>query len=109
MRIPKTLKIGGRIYKITIPFVFTDAHRCLYGLHDPAKQTIKMTELDEFGVKRHQQSIDHTFLHEILHAIDNVYIGGKIGMYEDGEHIIDQLAEGLLQVIRDNKLFDPKK
>jgi hypothetical protein len=48
--------------------------------------------------------VAQTFVHEVLHAIDNVYFGGRLSRWEQGEDAVDQLAEGLLQVIRDNKL-----
>jgi hypothetical protein len=104
MKIPKTLKIGGRDYEILSPHIFKDAPRTLYGLHDPGTQTIKLAQKDEFGVDRHPQGIKHTFMHEMIHAIDNVYFGGKLTAWECGENAVDQLAEGLLQVIQDNGL-----
>jgi len=104
LKIPKSLKIGGRSYKVLYPHIFTDSCQNLYGQHDSSGQTIKMADKDTFGVVRHPESIAHTFMHEILHAVDNVYVGGKIQSLDCCEHIIDQLAEGLCQVLKDNKL-----
>lgn len=104
MKIPKKLKVGGRTYTITYPFIFKDTPRPLYGLHDAAGQFIKIAQKDEFGVDRHPESITHTVLHEFLHAIDNVYNGGRLTSADRGEEMIDSLSEGLLQVIRDNGL-----
>jgi hypothetical protein len=104
MKIPKLVKVGGRDYQVLYPHKFQDSHCVLYGLHDPGTQIIRLSEKDEQGSKRHPQSIEHTLLHEIIHAIDAVYFGGKISSWEKGEDAIDQLAEGLIQVIGDNKL-----
>lgn len=104
MKIPKSVKVGGRDYSILFPHTFTDSSRTLYGQHDPAGQTIKIAEKDEFGCVRHDQSVAHTFLHELLHAIDNVYNGGRVNGWEKGEETIDQLADGLMQVFADNDL-----
>jgi hypothetical protein len=104
VNIPKRLKIGGRDYDVFYPHTFLDSTKPLYGLHDPSAQTIKIGQMDEFNVPRHPQSITHTFMHEILHAIDNVYLCDTIRVQDNCETIIDQLSEGLLQVIRDNQL-----
>ena len=86
------------------PHTFVDSNSVLYGQHDPSGQTIKICGINNFGENRHPQSVEQTFMHEVLHAIDNVYGAAHIQKHEDGEDIIDQMAEGLLQVIRDNKL-----
>lgn len=104
MKIPKLVKIGGRDYRVIYPHKFQDSHCVLYGLHDPGTQTIRLSLKDEQGSDRHPQSIEHTLLHEIIHAIDAVYFGGKLSAWDKGEDAIDQLAEGLMQVIKDNKL-----
>jgi hypothetical protein len=104
MVLPATVKIGGREYRVDFPYTFIDTQRPLYGLHDPGGQTIKIGQKDEFGVNRHPQSILHTYFHEIIHAIDNVYNGGKLTAWEHGEDTVDQLAEGLLQFLQDNEV-----
>ncbi len=104
MKIPPTLKIGGRTYKVLYPHTFRDNVRPLYGLHDAATQTIRITNKDENNCRRNPQSITHTFLHEIIHAIDNCYFAGHLTAWEQGENAVDQIAEGLLQVIKDNNL-----
>jgi hypothetical protein len=104
MKIPGKLKIGGRTYQIIFPHTFKDSIRNLYGLCDDGGQIIYLSEIDTHGNKRHPESIQQTFIHEILHAIDNIYYGGKLTAQKGGEEIIDQLAEGLAQLIRDNDL-----
>lgn len=46
----------------------------------------------------HQQKAA-TFIHEVLHCIDQVYGGGKTEQLSEGK--IDSLAEGLWQVLQD--------
>ena len=104
VKIPGSIKVGGRNYEIICPYIFRDSQSVLYGLHDPSGQTIKISTKDEHGCDRHPESITHTFLHEILHAIDSVYFGGKLTVWEHGEDAIDQLAEGLLYIFNDNDL-----
>jgi hypothetical protein len=102
--LPPTLKIGGRTYAVLYPHVFEDTATVLYGLHDPAGQTIKIARVDEHGCIRHHESVLQTFMHEVIHAVDNIYFGGKLTAWEKGEDAVDQLAEGLIQVLRDNDL-----
>ena len=99
MKIPKTIKIGGRLYKVIYPYTFEGATEPLYGLHDSAGQTIKLAKKDEFGANRNKESIYHTFLHEVIHAIDNVYNGGRLNAWEKGEETVDSIAEGIMQLL----------
>lgn len=104
MKLPKTLKIGGRKYKVIYPYHFRDTTTTTLGLHDPSGSIIRISDIDEHGNVRSDFSILHTFLHELIHAVDFVYNNNCITLAETGEGAIDQLAEGLLQVLRDNKL-----
>jgi hypothetical protein len=104
MKIPKRIKIGGCTYRVIMPYVFRDNESCLVGMCDTSLQEIKIATVNQYGEKRHEEALEHTLMHEILHAVDFVYgceIGNKGSECED---IIDQLARGLLQVIRDNRL-----
>ena len=105
MKIPKTLKIGGRDYRVLYPHIFNDSQQALNGQHDADSQLIKVCDVDSFGRKRHPQAVIQAFLHETLHAIDLVYGCGTLGgMSQAGENILEQLSEGLLQVLQDNDL-----
>lgn len=104
MKIPKVVKVAGRTYSVVFPHTFDDSSQLLNGQCDWDRQTIKITDRDAFGAKRHQQDIEHTLMHEIIHAIDRSYCQTAIGTSEQGEDLINGLAEGLLQVLRDNKL-----
>ena len=104
MKIPKRIKIAGRDYTVLFPHTFTDSSQVLLGQHDCSGQVIKICGKNTFGEPRHPQGIEQTFWHETLHAIDYLFNCGKIQKLENGEDIIDQMAEGLCQVLRDNKL-----
>ena len=104
MKLPETLKIGGRVYRIVFPYLFQDNANVVYGLHDPGMLSIRISEIDESGNKRSDFSILQTFLHETLHAVDYVYNQGWLTRTDNGERTIDQLAEGLLQVLRENEI-----
>lgn len=103
--IPEMIRVGGRDYRILYPHLFRDSTTHSTGQHDPAGQAIKLSAINIHGETRHPQAIWHNLLHEILHAIDYVYCGAALlEMGQTGEMIIDQLAEGLLQVLQDNHL-----
>ena len=104
MKIPNKLKVGGRDYEVIYPHHFDSTSDVQIGYHDPFLQKIKLADVYASGEKFHPQTLLHTLLHEILHSIDHVYCNSRILGTKDGEEIIDQLAEGLLQVIRDNNL-----
>ena len=99
LEIPRKLKIGGRAYKVLYPYTFEGTTSPLYGLHDAVGQTIKLAKKDEYGANRNKESIYHTFLHEVIHAVDNVFNGGRLTAWEKGEETIDSIAEGIMQLI----------
>lgn len=46
------------------------------------------------------EKLDEIFLHEVLHRINDVYNTEKLN-----EETIIRISEGLMQVLKDNKLF----
>jgi hypothetical protein len=105
MNIPKTLKIGGHKYKVLYPYHFKERIDC-NGQNDPALLEIRITNCDEGGNTRGDSNISVTFLHEIIHLIDNIYCSRQIDRLgsEAREQIVEGLSEGLYQVLHDNKL-----
>ena len=97
-RIPKKIKIGGLTYTIEFPHVFYEDTDYL-GLHSYDELTIKLG-LYHHGIQVNRQILHSTFLHEVTHAIDQVYCARTI----DNEPNIDRLANGLYQVILQNNL-----
>jgi hypothetical protein len=104
MKMPKTLRVGGRTYRVIYPHSFDDMPKPLLGLCDNSKQVIRVSGRDSSGGTLCDEATLQTFLHEVLHAIDYVYGGAQVNRLENSEEIIDALAEGIMQVFRDNKL-----
>ena len=106
LKLPKTIKVGAHEYEVVYPHRFQEVDGYL-GLHDSNIRRIMIAEVDWCGNTRKATDIYKTLLHEILHAIDNVYLKGRIGEEGDEEKIIDSLADGLLQVLLDCGLLRP--
>jgi Zn-dependent peptidase ImmA (M78 family) len=100
MQIPKTVKVGGCVYRVlqTRDSIFIDGDLC-HGVCDYDKHLITLnTELQD------EQGQQQTFFHELIHAIaDDKQINFK---KYDTETITDLLGIGLHQVVVDNpKMF----
>lgn len=95
MNIPRTIRIGSVDYTVekTDEYLKLDGKQCL-GIIDYEKQTIRIA-----NNLQHKQRQEQTFLHEVVHAITREF---KIDFNEEEETIVDKLALGLHQVIRDN-------
>lgn len=103
MKIPSKIKIGPYKIEIVYPYKFveTDNKTGVASFQDT-----KILLSNNFcGIERTEQSVDVTFLHEIIHWVLYVYCGKALCSGEENEEqIVNGLALGLLQVIRDNKL-----
>lgn len=95
MNIPRTIRIGSVDYTVekTDEYLKLDGEQCL-GIIDYEKQTIRIA-----NNLQHKQRQEQTFLHEVVHAITREF---KIDFNEEEETIVDKLALGLHQAIRDN-------
>lgn len=87
MNIPKTLKIGGHIYKVEITDKGLNEED--YGELDMETNTIRINSKIP---KTNQES---TLLHEILHALNTTL----------DHELLDSLSEQMYQVLKDNKLI----
>lgn len=96
MRIPKKIKIASHDIKIRRKKKSDDS-LLAFGYADLAHNEIVLFR--EFGGKPLEEStVTETFLHEIIHQVAQLYgISLK-------EREVNQLAAGLLQVIRGNKI-----
>lgn len=93
--IPKTLKVSGLDYEIvTDDNLYLD--KGATGTHHAEKLVIA---LHTYGVN--EQRLWQTFLHEIIHAIDEHYMGASLT-----EQQVVAFASGLYQVLMDNKLLN---
>ena len=95
MNIPSKVRIGSIDYDVEL----TDETLVLN-----AQQSLGIIDYDNTKIRiakniQSQQKQEQTFLHEVVHAITREF---KIDFTEDEETIVDKLAYGLHQVIRDN-------
>lgn len=86
IKIPEKLKIGGFDYTITFSLQYQEGEKWGWWRNDP--------QLIELSQEAPEQRRGHTFLHELLHAIDDTYLGNKLE-----EDDIVGLASGLHQVL----------
>lgn len=108
LNIPKTIRVGAHTYEVEYPYVFREVDGYL-GLHDTFQRRILLADKDFAGNLRAHSDVYKTLIHEIIHAVDAVYLKGRLGEEGDEEKIVDALAEGLLQVLLDCKLLKPLK
>lgn len=97
MRIPKSVKVGGKTYTVNI----TDNLR--FGVMSNSAEVL----WGELAINISNQSEDkmqHDFLHELVHCIADF-----MGYKEHDEQKIDALASALHMIIKDNKdIFEGK-
>ena len=99
MNIPKSIKIGGHEYKVIFPYVFTErVDRCGDCNGETKVMRIAQKVNEEL---RSDSTIFVTFIHECLHAIDNL-TGHEMFRGDGGESKIEALSEGIYQVLVDN-------
>jgi len=99
MKIPKQIKIGGHTYKVKEDHKFVERSDLL-GLCDHYQRIIFITPFDVNGAKRGRTGIEETFIHELLHAVDEIYNSKKLE-----EDTVKRISEGLYQVFKDNDLL----
>ena len=96
LKLPETLKIGPINYKILHPYKWADDYA--RGMTHLTKGFIKISNKDG-PFDQAMQRIMETFLHEIVHAIDAVFLGSVL---EEDDVLI--IGNSLLQVICDNNI-----
>lgn len=104
MKIPKSLRVGSHEFKIEYPYLFQERDD-LYGRTDFAQCRVFLTDRTTAGVVGDESHTNITFWHEVFHIIDRIYCSCNIGKgmsNEEKENLIDSLAEGLTQVLKDN-------
>ena len=97
MKIPKKIKIGGHVYTVEFPHKFKDLDD-RFAQHSYNHLSILITDTAYDGDKRDDQWIVTSLLHEVIHAIDSIYIHKVLT-----EEYVEAMSFGLLQVFRDNK------
>lgn len=91
MEIPNKIKVGGHDVKVETNVKFDSPQSA--GYSNLSEAIIRISE----GMS--PDSVAQTFLHEILHLVERVYCPTKVK-----EEVIEQLSEGLYQVLKDNRL-----
>jgi len=98
IEMPKKAKVGGLVYDIVYPYIFTE-NTMLVGLNELFATRIKISEYYN-NMRRPKARIYETLVHELLHAIDNVYCNGVLS-----EAQITSLSSGWYSVIAENDLM----
>jgi hypothetical protein len=93
MKIPKKIKIGGHMVKIVFRAKVNDDNDC--GEADFEKNLIVIDE------KMTQTMKEETLIHEILHWLNSDFHGDSPWSHS----LLEALAQGIYQVLKDNKLF----
>jgi len=87
MKIPKKVKVGGLTYKVLLNYKFKERED-LRGQCDNTSQEIRLAG------NICQEGIEQTFMHELLHAIDNVY-----NAYKLDDDTVERISQGLYQTL----------
>ena len=100
MDIPAKVKIGGHWYEIKYPYKYQERYD--RGGHcDFSQKIICVGNDDGNGNLKADSAIIVTFIHEILHAIDNL-TGHEMFLGSEGESRVEALSEGIYQFLVDN-------
>ena len=90
MKIPDRLKIGGHWYKVIYPYAYRERSD-LCGQHMESLREIRLAGVDSMGNELPESEIALNFLHEVLHACDN--LTGQEMFSEEG--VGENRVEGL--------------
>jgi len=102
MNLPSTIKIGGHNYTVLFPYHFKERVD-LSAQHDGDMLELRITELDSCGNLKPDSIIAATVLHELIHGIDRCSGLGELNNgSKESERIVECLANGLYQVLKDN-------
>lgn len=110
LSLPKTVKVGGKRMKIILHW--GDLKEA--GYFDDDQFEIHIDMLNENGKQVDDFYALHTYLHELIHAIDSVYCDSEIFVRKEGDEEFDhammnQFIHGLIQVLQDNNFLNRAK
>ena len=94
MKIPKKIKVAGRTFDLEYKKDFAGKD----GLAGQAKDCEQKIVLQNDFY--HQEKVEQTFWHEIIHELDINYLNSKLT-----EDQVDALSTGLYAFLKDNKLI----
>lgn len=107
MRLPEELKIGGHRLKVIFPHSFTE-RQDVFGFCNLSQGKILITNIDANGNHLSEVHIETVFWHEVFHAINTIYCCEMLGKSSNEEEMVEALAQGLTQVLRDNFTIQSK-
>ncbi len=76
MKLPKKVRVGAIDYEVLFPYVFKECDD-RSAQHSLTDSKIWVSEVNN-DRKRKDQKIKGSFLHELIHAIDNNYLQGEL-------------------------------
>lgn len=94
MKIPKSLKIGGQVYKIILKDMDSDGGSGKAGMNYLVKNEIYINISKEY----HRSQQEQTLIHEIIEALNYLH------EYKLEHPTISSFAENIYQVLKDNHL-----
>ena len=106
MKIPKKVKVAGHVFDVIFPYVFKERDD-IFGRIDFAQNKILITNINNQGITCAESHTEQVLYHELVHALDRMYCSNRLGVECDKELLVDDLAQGLLQLLTDN--FEPLK
>ena len=102
MHHPKRIKLGGHNWKIS--WKHNDLGGAA-GMCAPSKHWIAVDVMQDEDTTMSNGSIFHTFLHELMHAIDATYCDCRVfkgAKHGDEIEWMNPFVEGLVQLLLDN-------
>jgi len=99
MKIPKQVKIAGHNYRVIYPYKFKKDQWAAEIDHD--RHEIKIASHSSLSTKKVHSEIEESLLHEVLHAVNCRYLPVKQRLHEAQ---IQQISQGMYQVLKDNKI-----
>lgn len=96
VKFPGFVQIGAHKIQVVFPHRFEERSD-QYAQYDPGMQKIRITDVDSNGSTRPDTDIVRCFVHEVLHAVDDIFGDCKV-FAEDKERNLDAIAQGLTQV-----------
>lgn len=106
MNIPKQVKVGGHLFTVLYPYRFRERSD-VSGRIDFGQGLIMIGDVDAAGNKSSADHVSQVFWHELVHSLDKIYCCNNIGSETEVEDLVDSLAFGIDQVLKDN--FEPLK
>lgn len=99
MRIPNSVKVGGKTYRVLYPYTYTE-RESLQGTTDHGTNTIRLSAVTTTGEPRARENVEATFIHELLHVVDLIFNNDGLE-----EPVLTRLADGVYHALKDNGLL----